>query len=75
MRPYVHLIENQNSIPNLEGVEVVDRGRAQAVASATLQQLRREDVAAAQAGSGWALNVSDAVGRIVFLIDLDRVVG
>jgi len=71
MRLYFHLIDHQDSIPDLEGVEVVDINHAQAVASATVQELREEDASAAREWSGWSLNATDPVGRVVFSIDLD----
>ena len=71
MRLYFHLIDHQDSIPDGEGVEVVDINHAQAVASATVQELREEDASAAREWSGWSLNATDPVGRVVFSIDLD----
>ncbi len=74
MRLYFHLIDSQDSLPDLEGVEVGDVGQAHAAALAALQELRREGTSKAEEWSGWTLNVADPTGRILFSIDLDSAV-
>jgi hypothetical protein len=74
MRLYFHLIDGQGSLPDLEGVEVVNIGQAHATALAALQELRREDTSKAEEWSGWTVSVADSTGRILFSIDLDSAV-
>ena len=74
MRLYFHLIDHQDSIPDLEGVEVDDANRAKAATLAMLAKIREEDASAARDWLGWSLNATDPVGRVVFSIDLDSAV-
>ena len=74
MRLYFHLVDHQDSIPDLEGIEVVDISQALTVASATVHELREEDASAARDWSGWSLNATDPDGRVVFSVDLDSAV-
>jgi hypothetical protein len=74
MRLYFHLIDHQDSVPDLEGVEVDDVHRAKAATLAMLAKIREEDASAARDWSGWSLNATDPVGRVVFSIDLDSAV-
>ena len=74
MRLHFHLVDHQDSIPDVEGVEVDDVDHAKAAALATLEELRQEDASAAQDWSGWSLTATDPVGRVVFSINLDSAV-
>jgi hypothetical protein len=67
---YFDLVSTQESLLDREGVEISDVRHAQAAALETLQELRQEDASAAQDWSGWTLNATDSVGRVVFSIDL-----
>ena len=74
MRLYFHLLNGQDSIPDVEGIEVDDVNRAKAAALAGLEELREEDASAALDWPGWTLNATDPVGRVVFSINLDSAV-
>ena len=74
MRLHFHLLDHQDSIADVEGVEVDDVDRAKAAALATLEELRQEDASTARDWSGWSLNATDPVGRVVFSLDLDSTV-
>jgi hypothetical protein len=70
-RLYFDLVGTHESLPDREGVEVDDTRQAKAAVMAMVDELRQEDAAAAaQAWSGWTLNVSDDAGRVLFGIDL-----
>jgi hypothetical protein len=72
-RLYFNLVSKHESLPDREGVQVVDVRHAQAAALELLHELRKEDASAAQEWSGWTLNVTDAAGRVVFSIHLTLV--
>jgi hypothetical protein len=67
---YFNLVSPQESLPDCEGVEVEDVRHAEAAAVAMLDELLQEDASAARDWSGWTLNVTDRMGRVVFSIDL-----
>ena len=69
-RLYFDLVNTHESLPDREGVEVDDIRQAKAVVRAMVDELRHEDASAAQAWSGWTLNVSDDAGHVLFAIDL-----
>ena len=71
MRLYFHLLNSQDSIPDVEGTKIDDVNRAKAAALAVLEELRQEDASVARDWLGWTLNATDSVGRVVFSIDLD----
>jgi len=71
MRLFFHLVSKHESIPDLEGVEVVDPYEAQAVALEMLEELRT-DPSTARNMSGWTLRVTDASESVVFTLDLDN---
>jgi hypothetical protein len=73
MRLYFHLLDHQDSLPDQEGVEVINVREAQAAVLEMLHVLRQEDESAAQDWSGWTLNVTDPIGHTVFSIDLSAV--
>jgi hypothetical protein len=73
MRLYFHLIDSQDFLLDGEGVDVIDVSQAQTLVRAMLQELQQEEASTAQDWSGWALNVTDSAGRVLFSIDLDGV--
>jgi len=74
MRLYFDLRSHQHTRPDYQGAEVSDLAEARRVAVATIQELWQEDPSFVQEWSGWTLNVTDTAGRVLFSIDLDRVV-
>jgi hypothetical protein len=70
-RLYFDLVNLHDSIPDREGIEVVDIGEAKAAVAAMVEQLRQEDASAAQEWSGWTLKISDDAGRVLFSMSLD----
>ena len=71
MRLFFHLVDKQDTIHDLEGVEVADLEQARTEAMRALAAMREEDPAAPQDWSGWTLRVTDASGRVVLSLDLD----
>jgi hypothetical protein len=69
-RLYFNLVSAHDSLPDREGVEVVDVSQAQAILTIMVDELRQEDASTAQERSGWTLNVTDGVGRVLFSIPL-----
>jgi hypothetical protein len=63
MRLYFHLLDHQDSLPDQEGVEVINVREAQAAVLEMLHVLRQEDESAAQDWSGWMLNVTPSRRR------------
>jgi hypothetical protein len=68
-RLYFNLVSAHDSLPDREGVEVVDVSQAQAILTIMVDELRQEDASTAE-WSGWTLNVTDGVGRVLFSIPL-----
>jgi hypothetical protein len=71
MRLFFHLVDNQDTIHDLEGVEVTDIGQAEAEALRALAEMRQEDPLAPQDWSGWTLRVTDSSGQVVLSLSLD----
>jgi hypothetical protein len=71
MRLFFHLVDKQDTIHDLEGVEVTDLDQARTEALRALAEMRRDDPLAPQDWSGWTLRVTDASGRVVLSLDLD----
>ena len=71
MRLYFDLRSDQDTLPDVEGVEVADLAQARRVALEMIQELRQEDPSVAQEWSGWTLHVADIAGRVLFTLDLD----
>ena len=74
MRLYFHLIDNHDSLPDLEGVEATDLAQAKTAAVDLLRELQQEDASVARDWSGWRLDIADATGAVLGSIDLDRAV-
>jgi len=74
MRLYFDLRSDQDTLPDVEGVEVVDLAQARRVALEMIQEIRQEDSSVAQEWSGWTLHVADIAGRVLFTLDLDSAV-
>jgi hypothetical protein len=70
-RLYFDLVNSHESLPDRDGIEVVDVRHVKATVVEMLGELRQEDASSAQDWSGWTLNVSDDAGRVVFSLDLD----
>jgi hypothetical protein len=70
-RLYFDLVNTHESLPDREGIEIVDVSLAKAAIVEMVDELRQEDASTAQEWSGWTLNVSDDAGRVLFSIDLD----
>ena len=58
MRLFFHLVDQRDTIHDLEGVEVTDLGQAEAEALRAVAELRQEDPSAPKDWSGWKLQVS-----------------
>ncbi len=71
MRLFFHLVDSQDTIHDLEGVEVIDLEHAQTEAMRAIAEIRQEDPSAPRDWSGWTLRVTDAAGRVVLSFDLD----
>lgn len=69
MRLYFHLVDQQEAIRDLEGVQVTDLEQARAEALQAVEELRMEDPT--QDWSGWTLRISDETGRVLLSLDLD----
>jgi hypothetical protein len=72
MRCYFHLVCGSEVLPDSEGVEVTDLDVARTQAVAAIQELAQENEADAAAVVGWRLDVSDASGKVLFSVSLDR---
>ena len=73
-RLYFDLVNTHDSMPDREGVEIVDIRLAKAAIVEMVDELRQEDASMVQEWSGWTLNVSDDAGRVVFSLDLDSAI-
>jgi hypothetical protein len=71
MRLFIHLVDSQDTIHDLEGVEVTDLEQARTEAIRALADMRQEDPSAPQAWSGWTLRLTDGSGRVVLSFGLD----
>jgi hypothetical protein len=71
MRLFFHLVDNQDTIHDVEGVEVNDLGQAEAEALRALAEMRQEDPLAPQDWSGWTLRVTDSSGQVVLSLSLN----
>jgi hypothetical protein len=71
MRLFFHLVDSQDTIHDLEGVEVIDLEHAQTEAMRAIVEMRQEDPSAPRDWLGWTLGVTDAAGRVVLSFDLD----
>jgi hypothetical protein len=71
MRCYFHLVKQTETIPDEEGIEVLDLFQGRQAALRAAEELLREDKEAAAAAYGWRLDVSDASGDVLFSIWLD----
>ena len=71
MRLYFDLRNDQDTLRDVEGLQVADLAQARRVASEMIQELRQEDPSLAQEWSGWTLHVTDTAGRVLFTLDLD----
>ena len=68
---FFHLVDSQDTIHDLEGVDVTDLEQARTEAMRAIAEMRQEDPSAPMDWSGWALRVTDASGRVVLSLDLD----
>jgi hypothetical protein len=75
MRLYFHLRSDEHTLPDLEGIEVVDMAQARRLALEIMEKVKQEDPSRAQDWSGWTLIAVDAAGGVVFSFDLDSSVG
>jgi hypothetical protein len=73
MRVHFHLRAKHGFIPDLEGIEVSDPEQARAEVLEFLLELRQEDAGAVRDLLGWSLEATDATGRVLFSLDLDRI--
>ncbi len=71
MRLFFHLVDSQDTIHDLEGVEVTDLEQARSEAIRALADMRQEDPSAPQDWSGWTLRLTDGSGRVVLSFGLD----
>jgi hypothetical protein len=71
MRLFFHLVDREEVVRDLEGIEVADLMDARTEALRAIEELRHEDEIAARNWSGWTLNVTDAAGTLILSIDLD----
>ena len=69
-RLFFDLVNSHESLPDREGIDIVDVSLAKAAIVEMVDELRQEYAATVQ-WSGWTLNVSDDAGRVLFSIDLD----
>jgi hypothetical protein len=74
MRIYFNLVDSQDSIPDLKGVEVVDISQAYSEAERAIAEMFQEDGAIAADLTGWHLDAVDPSGAVLFSIDLNSVV-
>ena len=70
MRVYFDLRHGQQTLPDLDGVEVTDAAQARRIALEVAREIKQTDASVAQGWSGWTLNVVDAQDVILFSIDL-----
>ncbi len=70
MRLFFHLVGNQDTIHDREGVEVTDLEQARTEVMHAMAEIRLEDPSAPRAWSGWTLQIADASGRVVLTLDL-----
>ena len=71
MRLFFHLVDREEVVRDLEGIEVANLMDARTEALRAIEELRHEDEVAARNWSGWTLNVTDAAGTLILSIDLD----
>jgi hypothetical protein len=71
MRLFFHLVDKQDTLHDLEGVEVTDLEDARREAMRAIAEMRQEDPSAPPDWSGWTLRVTDASGRVVLSLALD----
>jgi hypothetical protein len=66
MRVYFNLTDGHASIPDAEGIEVVDLQEAWLEAERAIEEIVDEDPAEAHQWTGWSIQVVDAAGEILF---------
>ena len=71
MRLFFHLVDSQDTIHDLDGVEVVDLEQARTETMRAIAEVRQEDSTASEFWSGWILRVTDGSGRVVLTLALD----
>jgi hypothetical protein len=71
MRLYFHLVHDQDTILDPEGVEITDLWQAGDEALREVRKLRQDDPSAAQDWAGWTFRVTDASGRVVLSVSLE----
>ena len=69
---YFHLRAKNDSIPDMEGVEVADVEEARTAALEMLREFRQEDAWVARDWRGWTLEATDDAGRVLFSLDLEN---
>lgn len=74
VRLYFHLVSDDATIRDLEGVEVDNIDQALAEALRAVDEIRGEDPAAARDWSGWSIHIADASGQVVLSVDLGRTI-
>jgi hypothetical protein len=70
VRIYFHLKDSQETIPDVDGVEVSGPREARIQALRAIQEFQEEG---GRDFSGWTLIATDAAGRSLFTLDLDSV--
>ena len=70
-RYYFHLATGHETVPDEDGLELVDLAKARNGVLAAVQEFRRECSSEADDWKGWRLNMADARGAVVFSISLD----
>jgi hypothetical protein len=70
MRYYFSLANGSDAMPDDDGIEITDPGRAYLEASIAIEELRSENPTDARDWEGWRLNVTDSAGDLVFSMSL-----
>jgi hypothetical protein len=74
MRVYFNLADSAQSLPDQQGVDVVDVEEARTEAKRAIAEMLQQDPAMKANVGGWRLDAVDATGAVLFSINLDRVV-
>jgi hypothetical protein len=74
MRVYFNLVDSAESIPDQQGIDVLDMQEAYTEAERAIAEMMHRYPAMKASVGSWRLDAVNASGAVLFSIDLDRVV-